>query len=69
MFKIMVGNDGGIPVDIKGSFYWPFGDRDLGKKTFTPVLNWDFNKMYISHGVSVFKGAKEFLLKEMKFLI
>lgn len=53
-------NGGGIPSDYKMGFKWPFGNKQKAKETLRKALVWEFDKILITHGLSITENARQY---------
>jgi len=52
---------GGIPIDYKCGFHFPFGNIQKARQTLQQALDWwDFDKILITHGDSIIENAREY---------
>ncbi len=55
---------GGIPVDFKMGFHWPFSSCTIDYTRYIlqndVIEKWDFDKILITHGDNIYDGAKEY---------
>lgn len=61
----LLGPEGGTALDIKLSFK----DRDLARDCLENVLQWEFDRLVLSHGICFETGGKEEVKRAMGWLL
>ncbi len=61
----LLGPDGGTAIDIKLSFE----DRELARDCLENVLEWEFDRLILSHGLCFETGGKDAVKRAMDWLL
>ncbi len=61
----LLGPDGGTAIDIKLSFE----DRDRARDCLENVLEWEFDRLILSHGICFETGGKDAVKRAMDWLL
>jgi hypothetical protein len=60
----VLGDDGGTSRDLR----WTFRDRDAARRSAEHILDWEFDRLVISHGACVHENAKAVVAKALAWL-
>jgi hypothetical protein len=60
----VLGDEGGTSRDLR----WTFRDRTAARRSAEQVLDWDFDRLIISHGTCVHENAKDVVARAFTWL-
>ena len=64
LLKVAGVTEGGVPLDIKLSFW----NRRLARESLEKLLTWDFDRLILAHGPCVESAAKAFVRRAFRWL-
>jgi hypothetical protein len=56
--------NGGVPIDLRMTIR----DKKIARKSLSKLLNWEFEKLIIGHGLCIESNAKEYVSNKFKWL-